>query len=98
MLVAMGVTGMKTGSQVDMYVDTTVPHPDVKVYVALCLGGGVRYDQVIGLGMDDCWVLRNVARNSSRYHFCKTAAVVFGKAIFEHALTLWPLIMYPKTV
>ena len=44
-------------NQVDMYVDTAVPHPDVKVDIALCLGGSVRYNQVIGLGMDYFWVL-----------------------------------------
>ena len=70
------------------YVDTSVPYPDAKVCAALCVGGAIRYDLVVGSGLDDCWVLKNVVPNISKYHFCKKAAGVFGKAIlwacFDH--------------
>ena len=67
--------------QVDTYVDTTVPYPDAKVCASLCVGGAIRYDLVVGSGLVDCWVLKNVVPNISKYHFCKKSAAVFGKAI-----------------
>ena len=67
--------------QVDTYIDTSVPYPDAKVCAALCVGGALRYDLVVGSGLDDCWILKNIILNTSKYHFCKKAAGVFGKAI-----------------
>ena len=65
----------------DTYVNTSIPYSDAKVCAALCIGGTIRYDLVLGSGLDDCWVLKNVVPNISKYHFCKKAARVFGKAI-----------------
>ena len=64
-----------------MYVDTTVPYPDAQVCSALCVGGAIRYDLVVGSGLDDCWVLENVVPKISRHHYCNKAAAVFGRAV-----------------
>ena len=67
--------------QVDVYVDTTVPYPDAQVCSALCVGGAIRYDLVVGSGLDDCWVLANVVPKISQHHYCNKAAAVFGRAV-----------------
>ena len=70
-----------------MYVDTSVPYPDAKVCAALCVGGAVRYDLVVGSGLDDCWVLKNAVPNISKYHFCKKALECLGRRFCGLVLT-----------
>ena len=42
--------------QVDTYVDTSVPYLDAKVCASLCVCVAIRYNLVVGSGLDDCWV------------------------------------------
>ena len=65
----------------DTYVDTSVLYPDTKVCDSFCVSGVIWYNLVVGSGLDDWWVLKNVVHNISKYHFCKKAAGVFGKVI-----------------
>ena len=51
------------------------------VCAVLGVGGTARYDLVVGSGLKDSWVLKNVAHNISKYHFCRKIAVVFEKVI-----------------
>ena len=67
--------------QVDMYVDTSIPYHDVKIYTALCIGCAVGYDLVVGSGLDDCWVLKKVVPDISRYHFCKKSIAGVGNVM-----------------
>ena len=67
--------------QVDVYVDTTVPYPDAQVCSALCVGGAIRYDLVVGSGLDDCWILEHVVPKIREHHYCKKAAAVLGRAV-----------------
>ena len=67
--------------QVDTSVDTRGPYTNSKVCVSLCVGGTIRYNLVVGSGLDDCWELKNVVPNISKYHFCKKVVGVFGKEI-----------------
>ena len=53
----------------DTYVDITVPYPNAKVYAALCVGGDVMFNLVVGTGLGDCWVLKNVVPNIIKHYF-----------------------------
>ena len=67
--------------QVDMYVDTSVPYPDAKVCVSLCIGGAISYEIRKGSGVDDAWILRNVCPNITENHIFRRTALVLGRAI-----------------
>ena len=63
----------------DVYVDTTLEFPDIKVACALCVGGPCKYKFVAGCGLSDSWVLENVVPNIAA-QFDRGVAVVLGKA------------------
>ena len=65
-----------------LYIDTSVLYPGAKVCAALCVVGSVCwYNLVVGSGLHDCWVFKNLGPNTNKDHYWKKAARMFGKAI-----------------
>ena len=74
--------------QVDVYIDTTILYLDAQVCSIFCVGGAIRYDLEVELGLDDCQVQENVVPKISPHHYCKKAAAVIGRAVLGLVLIL----------
>ena len=65
---------------VDVYIDNTIPYPDVKVASILCVGGAVKYVVREGVGISDRFLLTYVAPSIAQ-QFPRPVALVLARAL-----------------
>lgn len=87
--------------EVHTYISTTLPFPDSKVYVVLCIDCPIKYSIKEKCGIRNNWILENIVKNSRKILESDNISLVLGTAFiwgifYEKMSSYLPLSMLSK--